>query len=114
MNISDIITELHRFDGSTFVTMKYNHVEGNWGDLDSYRGYYSELSVDSGDEVADVSYVIKTLSEAIGRTFNGYKGGNYKMSGGTELYWAEYGCLGPVASKVYKSYGEVYIEFVSE
>jgi hypothetical protein len=114
MNISEIITELSRFDGSTSVTMKYNHVEGNWGDLASYRGYYSEMSVDSGDGVADVSYVIKALSEAIGGTFNGYKGGNYKMLGSTKLYWAEYGCLGPVASKVYKSYGEVYIEFVSE
>jgi hypothetical protein len=114
MNISEIITELSRFDGSTSVTMRYNHVEDNWGELDSYRGYYSEMSVDSGGEVSDVAYVIQALRDVIGKTFTGYKGGEYIMSGHTDLYWADYGELGPIASKVYKSYGEVYIEFVSE
>jgi hypothetical protein len=111
MNISEIITELRRFSGETIVTLKYNHQEENWGDLDSYRGYYSELAVDTGDTKVDVAHVIKALDEAVGLTFTGYKGGEYMMSGNTDLYWAEYGCLGPVASKVYMRYGEVYIEF---
>ena len=114
MNINEVIRELMRFSGETPVTLKYNHEEGLWGDLDSYRGYYSELAVDSGDTEVDVAYVIKHLEGAIGTTFEGYKGGEYMMSGNSDLYWADYGSLGPVSSKVYKRYGEVYIEFEEE
>jgi hypothetical protein len=114
MNISEIITELRRFSGETPVTLKYNHVEENWGDLDSYRGYYSELAVDSGYTKVDVDHVIQSLEIAVGQTFVGYKGAHFMTSGNTDLYWAEYGNLGPIASKVYQRDGEVYIEFEEE
>ena len=111
MMISKIIAELRRFSGETPVRLKHNHVEGDWGDLDSYRGYYAELAVDTGYTKVDVTQVIKSLKGSVGKTYTGYKGGEYTMAGHTDLYWAEYGSLGPKAAKVYKSYGEVYIEF---
>jgi hypothetical protein len=110
MTINEIIRELERFDGDTVVLLKYNHVEDNWGEIDSYRGYYSEVAVDTGAVSRDVCGVICDLKSARGSTYVGYKGGSYTMTGDTGLYWAEYGCLGPIASKVYLCNDVVYIE----
>jgi hypothetical protein len=59
----------------------------------SYRGYYAELAVEltgpmrAGD-IADM------LHGCVGRTFQGYKGGNYTMYSSTDVYIAEYGRAG--------------------
>ena len=61
----------------------------------SYRGYYDDLSFDSTDEKVSASRVLEGARNCIGRTFEGYKGGDYTMSEDTPLWCAPYGRTGP-------------------
>ena len=110
MTITELVRELKRFNDTSLVLLKYQGSESYWGDLDSYRGYYCELAVSTGSVIKNVLDVIMELEAAIGATFTGYKGGENIMCDHTEIYWAEYGNLGPIASKVYYRHGEVIIE----
>lgn len=59
----------------------------------SYRGYYDELAFEpatntrAGDMLADAQ-------AALGKTFTGYKGGDYEMQSWTDCWLAEYGDTG--------------------
>ena len=57
--------------------------------LESYRGYYSDLSINIEGGTADVQQVLNDLNEADGDTFTGYKGGEYTMNSDT-LMWADF------------------------
>ena len=61
------------------------------GKLDSYRGYYSDLAF--GGHVANVSpeKLLEHCQAAMGRTFQGYKGGDFVMHENTPLWISEYG-----------------------
>ena len=59
----------------------------------SYRGYYSDLSFESGGEIM-AKELAAICRDALGRTFEGYKGGDYVMSKETPLWAAPYGCCG--------------------
>lgn len=64
--------------------------------LRSYRGDYSHLALgfDVGDGARrphNVADVLKTLRDADGATFEGYKGGDYKMTRDTPLWVANNG-----------------------
>jgi len=66
-------------------------------DLDSYRGYYSDLAIEPPQEDAPkptVADVLAMCREAMGQVFQGYKGGDYMMGANTPLWIAEYGCCG--------------------
>lgn len=60
---------------------------------DSYRGYYSDLAFEWGGK-STVGELLKSAEDALGKTFEGYKGGEYTMSENTPLWVAEYGCCG--------------------
>jgi hypothetical protein len=60
--------------------------------LESYRGYYADLALghapgggmrSSGPTVSDL---LRTMQGAVGKTFTGYKGGEYRMDPGTRLW----------------------------
>lgn len=85
--------------------------------IDSWRGSYDELSITTesfgnyntdeveykseygdsykqksiGKENPTVAEWIDVLKEAVGKTFVGYKGGDFTMGKGTPVYLAEYG-----------------------
>lgn len=59
----------------------------------SYRGFYDELAFEPTDPIP-VNEAIKVAESAIGMTFTAYKGGEYKMSGKTNCWLAEWGELG--------------------
>lgn len=62
-------------------------------DPHSYRGYYQELAVElCGPTTA--GEIATMLKGCIGRTFEGYKGGDYTMRRFTDVYIAEYGSAG--------------------
>jgi hypothetical protein len=64
-------------------------------DVDSYRGYYSDLAISTkqGGQM-NVAGLLELLRGALGQTFQGYKGGDYTMGPHTPLWVAEYGSCG--------------------
>ena len=68
--------------------------------LISWRGRYNELTLDCGekdDAPRTVADLLKDAKEADGKTFQGYKGGDYVMGRHTAVWadeWGEYHGLG--------------------
>ena len=67
--------------------------------IDSWRGSYNELALNfetQGEEMK-VSEFLNMLKECIGKTFTGYKGGNFTMHKGTPIWVANYSHSGNTA-----------------
>lgn len=67
--------------------------------IDSWRGSYDELALNfetQGEEMK-VSEFLNMLKECIGKTFTGYKGGDYTMHKGTPIWVANYSHSGNTA-----------------
>jgi len=64
--------------------------------LDSYRGYYEDLSLDYSPNAQPmtVKRLLKQFKDADGETFQGYKGGDFTMHRRTLVWVAEYGDCG--------------------
>jgi hypothetical protein len=60
----------------------------------SYRGYYSDLALDSKDEPTTAGELLAILKRALGETYGGYKGGDFVMGADTPLWMASYGSTG--------------------
>lgn len=67
---------------------------GSPGAPNSYRGYYSDLSFEGGDKITAAQF-LEVCRSALGATFEGYKGGDFRMEEKTPLWAAAYGCCGP-------------------
>lgn len=67
--------------------------------LDSWRGNYCELalSFDSKGQAMKLGEFISLLKSAIGKTYTGYKGGDFVMSKHTPIWVANYGNSGNTA-----------------
>lgn len=63
------------------------------GGMDSYRGYYADLAV--GFDPQTAGELLETAKDAIGTTFQGYKGGDFLMNSDAPLWVAAYGYCGP-------------------
>ena len=61
----------------------------------SYRGYYSDLAFEQSDAPVTAAGFLADLTESLGKTFEGYKGGDYVMAIDTPLWVAPFGCTGP-------------------
>ena len=60
--------------------------------LSSWRGDYAELAIEyDGDVRMFLSKFLEMLKGAVGKTYDGYKGGLYKMRSDTPLWVANYG-----------------------
>lgn len=66
----------------------------NLGELDSYRGYYSDLAFEPVPGKRPVSEVLADCYAAMGEIFIGYKGGKFLMGAATPLWYAHYGHCG--------------------
>ncbi len=63
-------------------------------DLRSYRGFYHELAVGFTDEYSarpTLEAFLTRLKKAVGGTFYGWKGGDYRMTEDTPIWVAEHG-----------------------
>lgn len=60
----------------------------------SYRGYYSDLAFEAKSTPVAASDLLRQCQNALGSTYEGYKGGNFKMAEDTPLWRAAYGCCG--------------------
>lgn len=69
--------------------------------LDSYRGYYDQLAMGFSDKEKypnpTVAKVLEWCEAAVGKTFTGYKGGDYVMTERTPVWVANYGEAGGTA-----------------
>jgi hypothetical protein len=59
----------------------------------SYRGFYEQLAFEPAENI-QVSEMLAAAKDALGRTFEGWKGGDYKMHDYTDCWLAEMGCCG--------------------
>jgi hypothetical protein len=60
----------------------------------SYRGYYEQLAFDLVPESRTVADLLADAESAKGSIFDGYKGGDFRMTGTTMIWAANYGCCG--------------------
>lgn len=65
------------------------------GSLDSYRGYYSDLAFAPDETPRPVAALLAECRGAMGKVFQGYKGGDFLMGETTPLWVAGYGDCGP-------------------
>lgn len=76
--------------------------------LDSWRGIYAELSLHYSKEPrTSVADVLSWCKEAIGKTFEGYKGGDFVMGKQTPIWVANYGESGVSGYKDSEEYTNV-------
>lgn len=59
----------------------------------SYRGYYEELAFEPAENTS-VAEMLAAARGALGEVFEGYKGGDYKMTLHTGVWLASYGLCG--------------------
>lgn len=69
----------------------------------SYRGYYDQLAFEPKRSVT-IGSMLKCAQQAIGQTFEGYKGGDYTMGEHTDVYLAEYGSTGEQIGQILLAY----------
>lgn len=79
--------------------IKSNVSEG-LAEMESYRGYYSDLSINPSDQPSTVGAVLDDARKALGAEFTGYKGGEYRMGEETPLWVANYSMCGPAVIAV--------------
>lgn len=60
----------------------------------SYRGYYSDLAFERGEGMREAGALLGECRAAMGRVFEGYKGGDFVMGERTPVWVACYGCSG--------------------
>ncbi len=77
-------------------SVEFDYVQGAPMKPHSYRGYYSDLALDADPEhmKLNANGVLKMLSNALGKTFTGWKGGDFKMDKDTPLWLAAEGSTG--------------------
>lgn len=60
----------------------------------SYRGYYVDLAFELQDGTRLKDHLLLECRQAMGRVFQGYKGGDYVMGERTPIWVANYGTTG--------------------
>lgn len=87
MTLGQLIARLEEFPtGKQVENIDYPH---------SYRGYYSDLAFEHKHGTQSVESLLSILkTRCLNKTFEGYKGGDFKMDENTPLWIAEYGNTG--------------------
>lgn len=96
-------------DRSIPVVVDYDHTTGI-DSVDSYRGYYADLSLLPTKTVSTADRLYVMLKSAYGSTFEGYKGGDFVMDGDTPLWVAAYGNTGPAVIGAYVDGGKLILQ----
>ena len=65
-----------------------------YGSPHSYRGYYQELALEPSEGCQTVGDLIDLLIGCLGKTYEGYKGGDFSMNDYSDVYIAYYGSCG--------------------
>lgn len=97
ITLGELIAKLEQHDATATVAVEFGGSLCGFGELASYRGYYSDLAIEPyGTEPGcSVDAALTDLREAVGRTYTGYKGGDYTMHRRTLVWVDHYGsCSG--------------------
>lgn len=94
LNLGQFIDALQKVPSEkrdkVWIMFRFGHADV--GNLNSYRGYYERLALSfDGHGGETVETLLKLCLAADGATFEGYKGGRYKMSRDSLLHVASYG-----------------------
>jgi hypothetical protein len=85
LTLGELIEILHGVPKSAYEATLHG-----WGELISWRGDYSQLSLTSGHNISIGSaYTEACLAD--GAIFTGYKGGTFQMNLATKIYGDNYG-----------------------
>ena len=93
-SLGEVIQMLERANPDADVQYDFCYLRPT--DVDSYRGYYDHLALGWSDKHDDegywpkVSTLLERLRAAVGNTYYGYKGGEYRMNEDTPLWVANY------------------------
>lgn len=90
MTLDDLITNLNACDPDEYVRF-VGAVRGNPDSFHSWRGVYAHLALDIGDYPIKVSELLDRAAASKNETFEGYKGGDFYMTGDTPVWASEYG-----------------------
>lgn len=93
MTLNELIEHLEKLPPA-------NIVKHGFGEPMSYRGYYNDLAFEPASDVT-IDSMIEHARSADGAVFNGYKGGEYRMDGGVDVYIAQYGECGEPITLAY-------------
>lgn len=69
----------------------------------SYRGYYEDLAFEPCKD-STAQEMLNYAKEALGKTYEGYKGGEFKMHEFTECWLANYGRCGESINRYVLAY----------
>ena len=86
MRLGELIKWLEQQDGTLTVPHGF-------GLPNSYRGYYNDVAFEPANNVTFAS-MLANARAALEATFDGYKGGKYRMDNDSGCFIAEWGCLG--------------------
>jgi hypothetical protein len=89
-------------DGRTEAYVQFDFEYFFPNSIDSWRGSYNELALgfihaDCGKDFITVRNFLRLLKETVGKTFEGWKGGQYKMERNTPVWVANPGNSGNTA-----------------
>ena len=92
LTLAGLIEALKEADPKAIVLFDWNRESPNYPH--SYRGYYSDLSFHwKGNELTVESF-LEGCEDSLGRTFTGWKGGDFIMDKDTLLWAADFGDTG--------------------
>ncbi|MCK5604415.1 hypothetical protein KAR91_21170 [Candidatus Pacearchaeota archaeon] len=93
MTLGELIVALESHDQDRVIPLGFNNPH-------SYRGYYDELAFEPAENVT-VGAMLKDAKSALGKTFTGYKGGDYTMNEHTDVHLSFHGHCGETLGKVF-------------
>ncbi len=87
VTLGQLIEKLREIDKDTRIVVDVNGftVES----VHSYRGYYEDLGLRMANIVRRASTLLPLFENAVGETFEGWKGGDFTMHEGTPLWVSE-------------------------
>lgn len=92
MYLSELIAALESVPADTKVPLGFDRPH-------SYRGDYAELAFRPALNTT-AGAMLTAAKSALGQTFTGYKGGEYKMDTYSSCWFAEWGCCGETLGPV--------------
>lgn len=83
-------------------------VRGLNGEVDSYRGYYERNATPPYDGTHAAKAIAMLYLDEVGKEITGYKGGDYTVRAGEQIYYAGWGDCGPAICGLQKCEDGVY------